>query len=140
KRIPLASEYKDLAFMYIPSRDGHDQNLLIALHGLGDTPRNFGRAFKTYQLPQTAVLAVKGPSPIPYFPEGTGWYPSFDLSGNLIPSSSPDYKRGLLDTRQRLVRLICYLIYDKGWSPREIFLFGFAQGGTVALDLVLFGT
>lgn len=39
---------------------------------------NFG---KKMQLPQTALLAIQGPASIPYFDQGTGWYPAFDDQG-----------------------------------------------------------
>lgn len=35
--------------------------------------------------------------------------------------------------------LINHLIKDCGFNPSNIFFFGFSQGGTVALDTVLFG-
>ena len=31
------------------------------------------------ELPQTAIVALQGPNPIPFF-EGSCWYPAFDLS------------------------------------------------------------
>jgi len=39
---------------------------------------NFG---KKINLPQTAIVALRAPFPIPYFDEGTAWYPSFDNYG-----------------------------------------------------------
>jgi predicted esterase len=36
-------------------------------------------------------------------------------------------------------QLIEHLVSDCGFNPSNIFFFGFSQGGTVALDTVLFG-
>ncbi|KAJ1915966.1 hypothetical protein IWQ60_008264 [Tieghemiomyces parasiticus] len=140
-RSPRASEFPGLQFEYRPSPDGHNHNLLILFHGLGDTPANFIQAAIAYHIPQTALLAVAGPAPIPYFPEGTGWFPAFDVHGDPLPAGHPDRIRGLKGTREWLARLISsYLCDTKGWRPEEIFLFGFSQGGTAALDLALCGS
>lgn len=47
--------------------------------------------------------------------------------------------KGLLRTRHLLSDFIDHLINDCGFNPSNIFFFGFSQGGTVALDTVLFG-
>jgi hypothetical protein len=44
---------------YAPSDDGTDANLLILLHGLGDTHQPFGRLGRQLKLPQTATLALR---------------------------------------------------------------------------------
>lgn len=48
-------------FFYAPSDDGTDENLLILLHGLGDTHIPFFKLGRQLKLPQTAVLAVRAP-------------------------------------------------------------------------------
>lgn len=42
-------------------------------------------------------------------------------------------------TRGMMDELIHHLISDCGFNPSNIYFFGFSQGGTVALDTVLFG-
>ncbi|KAG8974694.1 hypothetical protein FRB90_009719, partial [Tulasnella sp. 427] len=46
-------------FAYFPSDDGTDENLLILLHGLGDTHLPFAKLGKSFKLPQTATLALR---------------------------------------------------------------------------------
>ena len=48
-------------FSYNPSEDGVDENLLILLHGLGDTHVPFANLGKQLKLPQTATLAIRAP-------------------------------------------------------------------------------
>ncbi|KAG8916516.1 hypothetical protein FRC01_003018 [Tulasnella sp. 417] len=50
-----------LEFTYFPSDDGTDENLLILLHGLGDTHVPFAKLGKSLKLPQTATLALRAP-------------------------------------------------------------------------------
>ncbi|KAI0058366.1 hypothetical protein BV25DRAFT_1810832 [Artomyces pyxidatus] len=119
-------------FTYTPSDDGTDENLLILLHGLGDTHIPFGKLGRSLNLPQTATLALRAPEKIPYlFQEAYQWYPSFDRLGEMIPHPNPtpalDYLATALD----------HLTRDCAWPPHRIHLFGFAQGGSVAAESAL---
>jgi len=53
-------------FSYTPSDDGVDENLLILLHGLGDTHVPFANLGKQLKLPQTATLALRAPEKLVY--------------------------------------------------------------------------
>lgn len=57
----------------------------------------------------------------------------------VLTPASPERFKGLTRTRQQLTELLQHLVDDCGFEPSRIFLFGFSQGGTVALDLALFG-
>ncbi|KAJ3259632.1 hypothetical protein HDU77_001730 [Chytriomyces hyalinus] len=138
------SEFPQLHFSYSPSDDGVDQNLLILFHGLGEHHRNIFQFFKRVNLPQTAIVAISGPSPIPAMDpieKGSGWFPAFDFYGNNIPASSKPALEGLLKTRALLIQFIqsCVLSAEGRWkqNPANVFLFGFSQGGCVALDIGL---
>ncbi|KAF8653678.1 hypothetical protein AX16_003829 [Volvariella volvacea WC 439] len=116
-------------FVYIPSDDGTDENLLIILHGLGDTHVPFSRMGGNLKLPQTAVLALRAPEQIPYlYEEAYQWYESFDQLGE--PLSSPNPTTAL----DFLTKIVQYLVEECKWSPARIHLFGFGQGGTVAVE------
>jgi predicted esterase len=117
------------------SVDGINQNLLILFHGLGDTADNFIQFGLKLRIPQTALLSVQGSFMIPFFPDGWAWFPSFDDQGFYLKHNDPKLIKGLIQTRTKLLNDIKSL----EWPLERIFLLGFGQGGSVALDLVLNG-
>lgn len=69
---------------YKPAPCGIDSNLLLLLHGLGDTADPFFSLGQRLQqtLPQTAVLSVQAPLRVPLLEEEAWmWYDSFDALG-----------------------------------------------------------
>ncbi|KAJ3142028.1 hypothetical protein HK100_003546 [Physocladia obscura] len=162
----LASEYPSLEFSYAGSADGIDQHLLILLHGLGDTHGNFMQFGKRMELPQTAVLAVGGPfrlvpdaagsyrfdssdvgggsnsggsvtgsSEDAWLVNGRTWVPSFHPDGREVDLSSLLGQTGLATTRTLLLGLVRLCV--RRWGVDRVLVFGFAQGGVVAVDLIL---
>ncbi|KAG2173282.1 hypothetical protein INT43_004656 [Umbelopsis isabellina] len=130
----------ELSFTFTPSADKVNLNVLILLHGLGDTEEPYKKLGINLKLPQTATMAVQAPEPVPYMDDGYQWFPSFDLlTGEMLPPSDPNRMKGLTRTRALLSKLIQHLIQDCRYQPSNIFFFGFSQGGTVALDQVMFG-
>ncbi|KAK9819687.1 hypothetical protein WJX72_001109 [[Myrmecia] bisecta] len=124
-------------YIYNPSIDGVDENLLILFHGLGDRPDPYGRLTKTMVLPQTASLAVAGPMEIPETGGGSAWITCYDEEWDEIQPSPAERRRidSLAKTRGLLMELLDKLHSQCGWPYRRMHLFGFSQGGTVALDL-----
>ncbi|PPQ65971.1 hypothetical protein CVT24_011188 [Panaeolus cyanescens] len=119
-------------FTYIPSDDGTDENLLIMLHGLGDTHIPFSKLGKTLKLPQTAVLALRAPEQVPFlYEEAYQWYTSFDELGELIENPNPTPAFSYLD------KIITHLTEDCQWPLSRVHLFGFAQGGSVAAEYAI---
>lgn len=57
----------------------------------------------------------------------------------VLTPSNPERMKGLLRTRKLMTELIDHLVNDCGFNAPNIFFFGFSQGGTVALDTVIFG-
>ena len=47
--------------------------------------------------------------------------------------------QGLLKTREMVSRFVEVLVNKYKYNYRQIFFFGFSQGGTVALDAAIFG-
>ena len=129
-------------FEYTGSPDGVDANLLVMLHGFGDGPGPFSALGRKFSLPQTAVLALRGPVALP-LDLGHGWFEAIDLvSGDLISPASREKRRvaSLASTLRLLDALLLALAHQRGggWGdPQRIFLFGFSQGGTVALEWAL---
>ncbi|KAG1737499.1 uncharacterized protein EDB91DRAFT_1140192 [Suillus paluster] len=116
-------------FSYSPSDDGTDENLLILLHGLGDTNVPFARLGRSLKLPQTATLALRAPDVIPFlYEQAFQWYPSFDQLGDLVERPDPSPALNLFKD------VLSHLTGDCGWPPHRIHLFGFAQGGSVAAE------
>ncbi|KAJ7756925.1 hypothetical protein B0H16DRAFT_1537426 [Mycena metata] len=129
---PPRTEKIPVPFFYAPSDDGTDENILILLHGLGDTHIPFSKLGRQLKLPQTAVLAVRAPDQVPFlYEESYAWFPSFDDLGELIEQPNPTPALQLMD------RIFTHLTTDCEWPVNRIHLFGFAQGGTVAAELGL---
>ncbi|KAJ3759682.1 hypothetical protein EV360DRAFT_94015 [Lentinula raphanica] len=129
-RVKKAPSKLPLSFSYSPSDDGTDENLLVLLHGLGDTLVPFAKLGRQLKLPQTATLALRAPEKIPFlYEEAYQWYTSFDQLGELIDRPNPTPALEILS------RVFKHLIEDCSWPSDRIHLFGFAQGGSVALEL-----
>lgn len=62
RRAPTSADLAPWAFDYAPSKDGHDANLLIMFHGLGDTKAAFAGLGRQLNLPATAVLSLQAPN------------------------------------------------------------------------------
>ncbi|KAF8064076.1 hypothetical protein FPV67DRAFT_201101 [Lyophyllum atratum] len=116
-------------FSYVPSDDGTDENLLILLHGLGDSHVPFAKLGRQLKLPQTAVLALRAPEQVPFLYEDSfQWYNSFDGLGELIERPNPT------PALEVMAKVVKHLVDDCGWLSDRIHLFGFAQGGSVAAE------
>ncbi|KAG0223507.1 hypothetical protein BGW41_005466 [Actinomortierella wolfii] len=142
KKAPLPQS-TSLLFHYEPSADGVDENLVIFFHGLGDKiAPNFISLAKNLKLPQSATCCIQAPTPVPYLEEESWqWYPSFDLlTGEKLGPESPERMRQMRQlVRPELVKFLRHCIDYCGFSADRIVLFGFSQGGSVALDLAAFG-
>ena len=163
-------------FVYHPSDDGTDENLLILLHGLGESRmhcgsspmrlmsnsdlyscRRYARPFWTSRaVSKTSAdcnLSITSPREvrrtpsisdmwsseelmlsyrIPFlYEEAYQWYTSFDPLGELLDRPNPTPAIELLRT------VLDHLVDECHWPPQRIHLFGFAQGGTVAVETCL---
>ncbi|KAJ6613590.1 hypothetical protein B0H10DRAFT_216783 [Mycena sp. CBHHK59/15] len=129
---PPKKEKVSVPFFYAPSDDGTDENILIFLHGLGDTHVPFSKLGRQLKLPQTAVLALRAPDQVPFlYEESYAWFPSFGDLGELIDRPNPTTALILMEAVFR------HLIDDCAWPAHRIHLFGFAQGGSVAVESAL---
>ncbi|KAF8556587.1 hypothetical protein OG21DRAFT_1408810 [Imleria badia] len=121
-----------VVFSYTPSDDGTDENLLILLHGLGDTHTPFAELGQSLHLPQTAILALCASEQVPYlYKPAFQWYASFDSLGEIIERPDPT---PALDV---MAHVLDHLITECVWPPNRIHLFGFGQGGSVAAEATL---
>ncbi|OBZ74866.1 hypothetical protein A0H81_05128 [Grifola frondosa] len=92
----------------------------------------FGRLGQQLKLPQSATLALRAPEQIPYlYEQAFQWYESFDPLGELLERPNPTPALDLM------MKVLSHLTKDCSWPPHRIHFFGFAQGGSVAVELVL---
>jgi len=131
-KLPPQSSSVPVPFSYTSSEDGTDENLLILLHGLGDTHVPFSKLGRSLKLPQTATLALCAPEQIPFlYEQAFQWYPSFDPLGELIDRPNPTTALELVS------KVLDHLIDHCSWPLNRIHLFGFGQGGSVAAEIVI---
>ncbi|CBQ70137.1 conserved hypothetical protein [Sporisorium reilianum SRZ2] len=132
--LPTAALSKFSAHHFSASPSGVDSNLLLLLHGLGDTDRGFFALGQTLQrtLPQTAVLTLQAPHAVPFL-DGAHWmwYASFDRFGELLTAPNPT------QTVSDVLALLEHLVAQCAWPAGSIHLFGFGQGATVALETMV---
>lgn len=128
-----------LTFVYRAAPCGVDSNLLVLLHGLGDTCAPFVRLGEQLQqnLPQTAILSVQAPLRVPLLEEEAWmWWNSFDALGGVITHCDP--RNAIRDVRNLLEYLSAPPSQGGcGWSWHNLHMFGFAQGGTLALETLI---
>ncbi|KAI8468956.1 MAG: Alpha/Beta hydrolase protein [Monoraphidium minutum] len=128
---------------FVPPPDGSDANLLLLFHGLGDKPTFYAALARHMALPQTAALALAAPLPLPRaggVGGGGAWFTAFDDSFHLIRPSPGEQRRAraLRATTDALLPLLPALAGARGGGGpprRRLHLFGFSQGGCVALEL-----
>ncbi|KIX94148.1 uncharacterized protein Z520_10174 [Fonsecaea multimorphosa CBS 102226] len=117
--------------------DNKPTNVVIFLPGLGDTSANFFSFSRALNLPDALAITLSPPFPLP-FPLGPGDQWSEDLhvdsaTGDL-DSDSPLTKSVELVAQD----VISKVLVDKfRYRPDHIHLFGFGQGGSVALMVPL---
>ncbi len=112
-------------------------NVLVFLPGLGDTASNFASFPRALNLPDALTITLNPPFPLP-FPLGPGDHWSEDLQ--------VDTNTGKLDADSPLTKatdliakhVIREALIDRfKYRPDHIHLFGFGQGGPVALAVPL---
>ncbi len=111
-------------------------NVLILLHGLGDTNTSFMNLGKQLALPETTCISLQAPTPLPFDLGGYHWGDDivFDQS-----TGQMELDTGFEKTRKIIGRDVIQagLIDKCGYKPRDIFLFGYGQGAMAAIAAVL---
>ncbi|KAL4161097.1 hypothetical protein PRNP1_001653 [Phytophthora ramorum] len=114
------------------------QNLLLFLHGRGDSHESFARLGEQMALPQTAVLSLRAPRELP-FGLGFTWMDDLDANGDVIPPDTPHRQRSesLHEARDYLWSFL-QVLHDKyEWGYSRLFVFAFSQGACVAFHLAM---
>jgi len=133
-------------YAYRHSADGTDTNLLILLHGAGDTHKNFDKLACTMCLPQTACLSVSASAGGLFFqiPWGLGFTffleQDYYVTGDTLPSNHPVRVTSLKKGIQSLRRILKCLIQDGGWLAERIFILGFSCGACLAMETAYYNS
>ena len=110
-------------------------NVLVLLHGLGDTNLSFTTLGNQLALPETTCISLRAPTPLPFDLAGFHW-------GDDIHFDSTDGHMEFHTGFVKVVKIIAEDVIDAtlvkqcGYTPRNIVLFGFGQGGMAALAAV----
>jgi predicted esterase len=114
-------------------------NILLLLHGLGDTHAPFINLAKSLSLPETTILTLQAPNPLPLDIPGFHWGDDINFDSR---TGALDMDAGFNAVKRFLVEdIIKKVLLDKcGYQLREIMILGFGQGGmsglVVAQELV----
>lgn len=107
-------------------------NILLLLHGLGDTAAAFTSFARALKLPETTILTVQAPAPLPFDLGGFHWGDdvAFDSS-----TGGLDMDAGMTRSTTMLVSEVVrgVLVQKCGYRLREIMVLGFGQGGMAGL-------
>jgi predicted esterase len=143
-RIPTPEDFSSLSSalkltLHPPSPPESTIAFLILLHGLGDTEVPFAAFARAISLPGVYSIAVRGVAPIPPALLGSD-SPGFHWGDDLALASAgggldadPGFARAADLLLGRLLRDT--LVAKLGWEERDVLVFGFGQGGALALGL-----
>ncbi|KAF2276448.1 alpha/beta-hydrolase [Westerdykella ornata] len=134
-RLPTKDDFPSSLTLSItpPPSAQHPTNILILLHGLGDTNASFTKLGQQLSLPETACIALQAPNPLPFDLEGFHWGDDLIFDQQ---TGAMDVDTGFKTSTRIVVDKIIKdgLISKCGYRAREIMIFGFAQGGMVAVQ------
>jgi predicted esterase len=139
-RLPTNSDFpSSLTLDIIPPSSGKPVNVLILLHGLGDTNKSFSQLGKNLNLPETVSISIQGPNSIPPIFTGSE-SPAFHWGDDVLV----DENRGEIELDAGFKTIQKILLEDVikeslmkkcGYPARNILFFGFGQGGMAALHV-----
>lgn len=134
-RLPTLSDFPSslkLAITPPPTSAPQLTNVLILLHGLGDTLTSFTNLGKQLSLPETLCISIQGPTPLPF--ELGGFHFGDDIQFDSA-TGQMDFDTGFSKIVEILKKDIIEtsLLQKCGFRPREIMFLGFGQGGMAAL-------
>ena len=137
-RLPTAADFpSDFPVDIIPPPVSEQKpiNILILLHGLGDSKSSFSHLARQLQLPETACLSIQAPMPLPFDLGGFHW--GDDVVFNQR-TGDLEYDTGFKRSTKMLgEEVIQGILMEKcGYQGREVILFGFGQGAMAALGTV----
>lgn len=119
-----------------PASSPHITNVLLLLHGLGDTSTSFTTLGKQLSLPETTCISLQAPTPLPFELGGFHWGDDiqFDSASGQMDFDT-GFTKAITVLKQDIIEEV--LVKDCGYKPSEIMLFGFGQGAMAALATAL---
>ena len=137
-------------YLYRHSHDKIDTNLMILLHGAGDTHQPYHALAKKMNIPQCASLSIhassidQGFSTLP-FQLGHTWFAEMDYTTGQ-PLHRNNFKLTTsLDKAVHHLQSILSKLTDSdnlggGWLPERIFIFGYSAGACLAMETCIHRT
>jgi len=134
-RLPVVADFPSTIELTItppPALSPQLTNVLILLHGLGDTAASFTTLGKQLSLPETTCISLQAPTPLPFQLGGFHWGDDIQFDS---ATGQMDFDTGFAKAVRVLKHDIIEdgLVQECGYKPREIMFFGFGQGAMVAL-------
>ncbi|CAG8012846.1 unnamed protein product [Penicillium olsonii] len=131
-KTPVPGDFPSQLTVTVSPAASPTPNILLLLHGLGDSAAAFAKFGQAINLPETTVVTVQGTAPLPFDLGGFHWGDdiSFDSATGAI-----DMDAGLARATKTLVTDVIRdtLIRKCGYALREIMILGFGQGGMAGL-------
>ncbi|KAA6413161.1 MAG: alpha beta-hydrolase [Lasallia pustulata] len=115
-----------------PASSHQAVNVVILLHGLGDSNKSFTNLGRQLSLPETACISLQAPTPLPFEIGGFHWGDDIVIAQT---TGQIDFDTGFQKASMTLTEEAIRkgLVERCGYRPREILLFGSGQGGMAAL-------
>lgn len=110
---------QSLHSVYLPAQDGSQNELMVVLHGRGDSPEGYLSFQNELNLPSMNYLLLQAPDD--YY-TGYSWY---DLPPHQLP--------GIIRSRY-LLEKVFQEIFNAGFRADQVILFGFSQGCLMTLE------
>ena len=139
----LAKKYQPAGIPLLPDLEKNalpvsvPLNLIVILHGFGDSFNAFRAIPEQWKLPRTAYLILNACDKLPRQLTGTrqgySWFDYFDLdAGDWYPEFSERSLKNCVARGQSHMDALIRgdLMRRMGWTASQIFLCGFSQGGT----------
>lgn len=140
-RVPLPTDFPPRLTLSItppPFPTHQPLNVLLLLHGLGDTHAPFARLATQLALPETVCLSLRAPAPLPFDLGGFHWGDDILFDDSATGNAGPiEYDSGFAKACKVVGEEVVtnVLLQKCGYQTTDVFILGLGQGGMVALAL-----